>query len=255
MTELIIGRGKLFFDPFLPGTKTPTGEMYFGNTPELTTNNSADSVEHFSSEGGLKELDASVDLQVTSGVGFKCDHISLENVGLWLSGEYDVQTITSHSPVDTLSGVKKGRYYQLGADATRPQGYRDITLTYVHDGAATITAPNNYDFDPDLGRLYIHPDAVDIDDGDNLTVSYTVAAGTAQVASSGNKSLFGALRFISDNPVGNNRDWYWPYVKLSSDGDFGLKGDDWQAMGFTGKVLKRDAATAREYVDGRASTN
>jgi hypothetical protein len=68
MAGQIIGRGRLYFERFAAGTTTPeNGELYFGNTPELTLNQSAETIEHYSSEGGLKELDASVDLSITSG--------------------------------------------------------------------------------------------------------------------------------------------------------------------------------------------
>ena len=61
----------------------------------------------------------------------------------------------------------------------------------------------------------------------------------------------GALRFISSNPTGIQRDYYFPYVKISSDGDYALKGDDWQSMGFTFEALKLPGRE-RVYIDIRA---
>ena len=63
----------------------------------------------------------------------------------------------------------------------------------------------------------------------------------------------GALRYISTNPVGPKKDVYWPYVKLTPNGDFSLKGDEWQTIPFTFEVLKKDNVTPRVVIDGRSS--
>jgi hypothetical protein len=37
-------------------------------------------------------------------------------------------------------------------------------------------------------------------------------------------------------------------VQISPDGDFALKGDDWQAMTFSVEVLKLNDSTERQYI-------
>lgn len=60
--------------------------------------------------------------------------------------------------------------------------------------------------------------------------------------------IYGALTFESDNPVGENKNYWWPYVNLRPNGNLALLGDTWQTMSFTAEALKRDAATERVYV-------
>jgi hypothetical protein len=59
--------------------------------------------------------------------------------------------------------------------------------------------------------------------------------------------IFGALEFLSDNAVGENSNYWFPYVNLAPNGTFALKGDAWQTLSFTAEALKRDAATERFY--------
>lgn len=59
--------------------------------------------------------------------------------------------------------------------------------------------------------------------------------------------IFGALEFLSDNAVGENSNYWFPYVNLAPSGNFALKGDAWQALSFSAEALKRDAATERFY--------
>ena len=58
-------------------------------------------------------------------------------------------------------------------------------------------------------------------------------------------------RYVADNPKGGNKDHYFPYVRLSPNGDINIKADEWQQLPFTVKVLKRDSETAAMYIDGR----
>lgn len=60
--------------------------------------------------------------------------------------------------------------------------------------------------------------------------------------------IFGALTFEADNPVGDNLNYWFPYVMLAPTGTFALKGDVWQTLSFSCEALKRDALTERVYV-------
>lgn len=82
----VVGRGRLFFGQFRTGTRTPRGQLYFGNTPSLSLSQSEDTLDHYSSEGGVRVKDASVSLQNDSSGSFQCDNISLPNLALWFRG-------------------------------------------------------------------------------------------------------------------------------------------------------------------------
>lgn len=365
MTDLVIGKGKLYFERFVPGTHTRSGEgfAYFGNTPELTISKTYEKLEHFSSEGGIKEKDASLETSETSAGKFSTDHISPENVALWYRGtKSPIAQLAGVDVEDTWESIKRGNYFQLGETVGQPQGARSIsgltatrgnahaagTLTIANavpvDGdhfivngyaytfrnapddanevqiGATITLtaaalrdtinanddspvtalaavgvttlaakvagtvgnditlakafatgangsvsaatmaggtdggaldiPTNFTVNEATGMVRALPHAADLADGDSVTFTYDQgAAGLTQIISGGHVCE-GRLLFVADNPKGENKDHLWPYVQLTSDGDYALIGDDWQKIGFTYEVLKLEGFE-REIITNR----
>lgn len=73
-----------------------------------------------------------------------------------------------------------------------------------------------------------------------------IAGGTLALLGSAHQ-IFGAMEFLSDNAVGSNMNYWFPYVNLAPNGTFALKGDAWQTLSFTAEALKRDAVTERFY--------
>lgn len=59
--------------------------------------------------------------------------------------------------------------------------------------------------------------------------------------------IFGSIEFLSDNAIGTNMNYWFPYVNLAPNGNFALKGDAWQTLSFTAEALKRDTVTERFY--------
>ncbi|QHJ72774.1 structural protein [Proteus phage P16-2532] len=52
----VVGRGRLFFDKFVDGcNNSEHGEMYFGNTPELSLSSDTETLDHYSSDYGMRE--------------------------------------------------------------------------------------------------------------------------------------------------------------------------------------------------------
>lgn len=353
----VVGRGRLFFGQFRPNTRTPRGQLYFGNTPALSLSQSEDTLDHYSSEGGVRVKDASVSLQNDSSGSFQCDNISLPNLALWFRGYTTtnieagsasasgtvtfstappiagdkvtiggvdlvfavadpgpmevliggtiaatatnlanaindltmvlgvhatvaaaVTTITANAPgeggnavtlaktagtpanitasgatltggvdvTETITDVERGRWYQLGVTTDLPQGVRrvgNVTIDGVDAGSIIVDAA--------AGRFYINEDADDIVDGDDLDVSYGLEAGVDDIVISRTDIIEGEMAFIANNAAGSNDDYFWPYVKLSPDGDFSLKGDEWINMTFNFEILKRDSLVERQYISRR----
>lgn len=255
-----LGRGRVFFDRF-PNNVTVTattrgeGERYFGNTPEVSTSSSAESLDHYDSDSGVKTKDDSVQLSLDRSGSFTCDNISIENLALYYQGDSSTLTqAASTGVVEVISGVKQARFYQLGFSASTPQGVRKVSNVVVKKGAGyttTVAPAGNYEVDETTGRIYVLPGSTGIPDNTDIQVTYDIAASTREVVVSKNQSIYGSLRFVADNPKGKNFDVYMPYVKLSPDGDYSLKGDDWQSMGFTIEILKKASNIEAVYVDGR----
>lgn len=251
----VLGRGKVYIDLLDPITLlSKKGERYFGNCPAFSTSTSSDKVEHYSSEGGLKILDAAVDLKFTRSGSFECDNISDDNIALFIMGS--AASLSQASATGTAENINiyKDRWYQLGVTASNPSGLRKLSsLVVATTGASPTTLPaSNYDFDPELGRVYIHSDAA-ITEGNTYSFTYNVTAAARSRIVSANSSIYAAMRFIANNAAGTNRDYYLPYVKLSPNGDYQLIGDEFQKFGFNMEILIKDSVTASLYVDGRAS--
>lgn len=260
-----LGRGRVFFDRFPPNVNVTeatrgAGERYLGNTPEFNTASSSEDLDHYDSDSGIRTKDDSVPLQFDRTGGFTCDNMDDENLAmLFLSadGVVPVVQVAATAVIEVVPATNLGVFIQLGQSASLPSGVRSISNVIVKKGspsfATTVAALNNYEVDEALGRIYIRPNAVGITKGDILQITYDVGVSTRTQLKSGSKPIYGSIRFVADNPKGPNRDYYFPYVKLSPDGDFNLKGDDWQAMSFTMEILKKASNIEAMYVDGRPS--
>lgn len=251
-----VGRGRLYFDLFADGTNQGSGERYFGNTPSFGPSNETEMLDHYSSEAGIRQKDASVMLQVDQNGAFTCDHISVENLALFFLGQMQRQLIlASQDNVNVFPTFMKGRHFQLGMSDETPDGlshldnivvgYAPRGVTLPSTGALStmpdvtvVAAANNYEADLRRGRVYIEPDAPDIPVGVQLVIGFDIKGQNRNLVVGKNNTIYGALRFISDNPVGENRNYYYPKVALAPDGEYELKGDEWQVMGFTFQALK-----------------
>lgn len=250
-----LGRGKLYFAMFNPGTMTPGGRLYFGNTPEFTTTTDSEELEHFDSDNGVNEKDDSVTLSTTRSGSFTTDNISADNIALQFLGSASTLSKVSATAVVETMALKKGRYYQLGKTAATPEGTRMVTNVVITGPGSTVVALlNNVELDLEGARIYVELDAPGITDGSTYTVTYDQSAYTQPRIISSNQDIRGELFFEATNPKGLLFDYTWPYAKLTPNGDFNLKsGDDWQAMSFNVEFLKKSGYET-VYITGRAAS-
>lgn len=250
----ILGRGEVHFGKYLTGTSTPSGELYFGNTPEFKLNIDSQSLDHFSSDRGVKEKDNSVVLQTDRKATISCDNISAANLALMFLGSTLIQTQAATAVTgESLAVVAVAdAYYQLGTTDNNPTGVRRVSAVTLKDDTPTTPITwvlgTDYTVDLELARIHILPGGAAV--GHAIIAGYTPAAvSRARVISRGD-SIEGALRFLAYNPAGSQFDYYMPRVKLTPNGDFDLKGDEWQVMSFNVEILKKGALEAI-YIDGR----
>lgn len=264
-----LGRGEVFFNKFKPGTNIGEGERYLGNTPEYSLTNEVETLDHFNADRGLREKDESVLLEISSSGSMNCDNISGENVALFFLGNLLTKSSTSvTAQKEVFTSWKRGLTLQLGTTDATPTGVRKVsnvkvgkaakaaTLNLTGDisaipGVTIVDAAGNYEVDLDLGRLYLEPNSTEINGDIKLVVQFDVAAQSREMVISSNDVVQGSLRFVSHNAKGENKDYFFPKVTLSPDGDYNLKGDDWQSMGFTFDALKLQGRE-RVYIDIRA---
>lgn len=247
--DLTLGRGKLYFARFADGTTTPGAEMFFGNVPSIQLAQANTKLDHYRSTQGLKVKDRTVTLQNDMTGTFSSDNADKSNLSLWFLGHVLNTTVAAPVPVVGEPHVASlGNYLQLGVSASVPQGVRNVSSVIVKKAGAPVTMAGNYEVDAAKGRIYIESDAVGIDDADALTIDYTEDAQTSSQVIEDGKMVYGQLRFISDNPEGSNKDYFWPYVQLSASGNLDLIADTWQTMTFGFDVLKLNDSTSRVYI-------
>lgn len=252
-----IPRGRVFFDPF-DANDQPTGERPFGNCPGVTINIESEKADHYSSETGLRQKDASVVVEVSRAGELQCDNWSSSNLELFLAGTSETVTQNDDPVIDEEHVVIQGRHYQLGRSVGNPAGARNVTeLVVTSDDTEPVPFAAGVDYEVDLamGRIRIVPGGA-IGDGDTILCSYEKPAATWDRVKTGAVSeLRGALRVIADNASGANRDWYMPEVTLTPNGELPViaEGVEFVPMGFSLEVLKPANGEAI-YVDGRPAT-
>lgn len=257
-----LGRGRIYFAR-RDALGNLGGERYLGNTTEFNTNFESETLDHYSSDRGIREKDESVILQINRTASLTTDNISPPNVALFFFGDEQALTVAEATVTDeqigiTGIGVTKGMFYQLGTTAQNPSGARGVVSPGAGATAFTLSIKDgadlelgvDYVLDAEMGRIEILETSNLIQGGEVLTAGYTVAASTRTRIISGSSPIEGALRFVSANPTGANFDYYMPSVKLSPNGDYALKSDEWQQIPFTVDVLKPENMEAI-YVDGR----
>ena len=250
-----LGRGKVHFSRFKTGTQVPAGFFYIGNTPEFNLTIESETLDHFSSDEGIREKDDSVPLEVTRTGSLITDNIDPKNVALFFFGEeVTVTQAAVVSDTETLEGIKAGHSYKLGVATNNPTGYFGIDTTgfavAVAVGGTALVAGTDFEMNYDTGILtFIEGSALAVDDAD-IEVTYAVRESTRDRVISGSEPVEGAMMYIAFNPKGKNFDYYLPYVKITPNGDYALKGDEWQQIPFTIEALKPTSGEAI-YMDGR----
>lgn len=254
-----LGRGKLYFDPFpanstVTATTAGTGERYLGNSPEFTIALESTKLDHFNADEGVRVKDRSVLLELNRTGSFVVDDISAENLALFVLGTNSTVSQTSSTGSTSLfTSVVGGNYYQIGVTASTPAGVRDVASVVITNTATPATvyvAGTDYVLDADLARFQV-VDGSSMD-GVNITVTYNRNATTwERVVTAAAAEVEGSMRFVAYNAEGTQRDFYFPYVRLTPSGDFSLKGDDWQQLSFDVEILKKADTIEAIYIDGR----
>ena len=246
-----LGKGEVYLGKFKPGTQVPVGFRYIGNTPELSVKISTKTLDHYSSDGGIREKDQQVITDVDRAGGLTTDNLSIENIAMFFLGTAAKSTVLSTPIVgEALADVEPGYEYLLGLTHW-PMGARgiDASTVVVKKGATVYVVDTDYIVDADRGTIEIVAGGA-IHSGDDVTVDYTVKASSYDGIVSGTTPFEGALLFKATNSVGEKIDYLMPWIKISPDGDYNLKSDSWTEMKFSLEVLK---ATGKEAFYGNGA--
>lgn len=248
-----LGRGEIFLALLDPITRTPGGERYIGNTPQLNLNIDATNLDHFSSDYGVKEKDESVTTQINRMANVITDKISPENLALFFFGNKSVVVSAPETGVtSTLLKVEPGFFYQLGTSLARPQGARNLATVVVKSAGVTPTTfVEGVDYLVDLvrGRIQVVKGGA-IPAASDLTVTFNILASSRNRIISGAKPIEAQMRYLAHNPEGEDFDYFFPYVKVRPNGDYALKAEEWQQIPLQVEIMKAGAQEAI-YIDGQ----
>lgn len=256
----VLGAGRVYFNRFEKPelALVGKGERYLGNTPEFALAIESEKIEHFNADDGIRTKDRTAITAVNRTGTLTCDNISMENVALFFMGE-QVKVTQTATPVAAevlpKDQIQKDRHYQFGRTAANPVGVVDVTAVTIKsaDDATTYTAGTDYVLDAKRGRFYI-PETSTIDGSKDLKLAYTPVANTRDRVIAKGTRVEGSLYFEARNGMGQNKNYFMPYVSLTANGDYALKGEDWQTMSFNVEVLKLNDNTDQIYIDGEPMT-
>ena len=247
-----LGRGRVLFATFASG-QTPGPWRYLGNTPEFNLTIEEETLDHFSSDDGIREKDDSVSLEVTRTGTFICDDIQADNIALFFFGSKTTITQASQSgQSENFSAVNQGEILQIGYTSAAPFGSRALSALTVTGtgGTPTYVLDTDYAVDLDRGLIQIISGG-GIADGTDIEVNFTIDAFTSDRVVSGSSPITGAMQYLANNPKGKNRDVFMPNVTITPNGDLPLKGDEWQQIPFSLEVLKPTTGEAIYFNDVR----
>lgn len=246
-----VGRGKVYYAPFRPGTTRPAGWEYIGHTTELGISATTEKLDHWNMDSKRKRKDKTVTLSAEFAMTFSTDHISPNNVARFFlsDGAQTVSQAAAASVNQTITGIELDRYYTLGDSDGAPMGVKELESVTVAIGGTDLEPEIDFIADLVNGTVYFVEGGA-ATAGADAVITYGVRASTFDRVLSGDAEVRGALKFVSDNATGDNFTMLAPCVEISPNGDYALKGDEWQVLSFNVSVLELDDRAAL-YRDGR----
>jgi len=125
------------------------------------------------------------------------------------------------------------------ADTTGVGAITSGVLAVTDDTETTqYVAGTDYTVDAAVGRVKLLDTGSIAADSDVKIKGSCEASTYKKIKAIAVSELEGALRFVSDNPVGNNMELQIHRASLTPAGDTAMIGEDWSTLGFEGEVLK-----------------
>lgn len=250
-TKLVLGRGEVYFDRFLPGTLVGDGERYLGNTTSFRIQREVERLKRATSYRGLKINKLGAIISESHEVNFVTDHVDVANVSTWFGGSTPQTTGAAYEDVSETFSVQHGRFYQLG-NSRATMGLRNVAYLGLFRNGNLVPMENNYILNEAQGRIGIIKGAPAIPNGSLITVAFQVRASEEYRFTSSTDSVQGSLRFISNNegPISAKvqNDLFFPYVTISPRGQIDLKADEWQQWGFDVTAMNLSPSHAQVYI-------
>ena len=250
-----LGRGNIYFARFTEG-EVPGPFRFVGNTPEISLTVETEDLEHTSSDAGVNQVDDRVALSVTRTGTMVMDDIQEDNLALFFFGSKATMSVSAlNNQTENFAGVMIDDVLQLGLTDTNRVGVRNISIDSVAitgTGAATLDEGTHYSVDTMNGFVTILDNATNeaaFSAARAVRITYDVEAGSYGQVASGTTPVEGAMRFVEDNPKGNNNQWVFPKVTVTPNGDMALKSDEWRTVPFSLAISQPSSGEAI-YING-----
>lgn len=217
--NITLGRGRLLFQAL-----GSNGFRYIGNTPAFGVSVASESLKHYNSDAGIKKQDREVPIQTDYSGSFTTDNIDHANMAALLQGSTSTVAVAgSTGETITFTGITQGLTYQVG----------DRNLANVVVKVAAATKALGTDYTVDAVRGHVTPVVGGgIANAADMIVEYDITAHSIEQTVSGAAVVEGSLMFVANNPEGEDIDYYMGAVKLTPNGEFNVKAEEWQAIQF-----------------------
>jgi hypothetical protein len=225
-TQLLLGRGKVYFDRKVAGAFT--GLRFMGNCTsfEVQTNDTLKDI--YSAAEAAAPLLKRVNSQRIVEVTIEFTEFGNENMALALQGDESTQVSVATPVVAEVQTAHLDKSFQLGATVVAPA--RDVTAVAVKhtSGSPTYVANTDYFLDAVHGMIYIPATGGAITEAQSLKVDYTPSATTYKTTKAGITGIIeGAMRYLGDPATGPKWDIQIWLAQLSPDGPISLIGTDY----------------------------
>lgn len=235
--NVLLGRGRLFFDRWSSSNVDTNGLAYLGDCSKLEISTSDEKASIYDYGQSTAPLLNEVVTKREVTVSMTLHEYTKENLALVLMGVEAGATQSSGSITgETLTtSVTKGKSYQTAN--------RSISSVVVKKGASTLVLDTDYNIvDATLGIIHITTTGSTLTNGDTITVDYAKAAiaspGLDRVQGGMSSQILGRLVFIGDAAAGPSFDAEFWKVSISSDGVAGfITGSDFGSFDLKGTVL------------------
>jgi hypothetical protein len=233
--NVLLGRGKLYFDAFVPNTLTRQGLQDLGNCTSFEVTDKPEVKEKYESMDPSSSLYARGVTRQTVSIKIVGDEFNPDNLARALNGT--IQTITGAGAVIAAEAITPsggailGRYYSLA--------HRNITvLTDVKQASTSLVLGTDYAVDLVNGMIYLLPGSATIVPGDQLTADYTYGEYSyTSIAIATQGTIDGFLKYISNNVKGPNYVGDYWHVSFVPSGNLGFIADDFGNWTLEGECI------------------
>lgn len=213
-----------------------------GNTTSLTTASSTESTERLSKRKGTygQALDSLVTPNPTE-VGLTLDTFDKNNLAMALMGTAAVISARAETVTDTVIHIgKKGQGYKLPHENIDPATIKvkNKTDQAVDDGKVKFNA--------NVGLIEIDPTAENVNDDEDIKVSYKTRAGGGFKINAGSLSRLDLEIWVDgkNRVTGEAGVLHIPHAVLAADGDIDWFGDEFATASFTGRAVLAEGETS-----------